>query len=353
MTQQRHPVFPTSSTPIYSNAGFQLLGYALENITGTTFETLFNRSIVAPLSLTGTSFQFPVSNARGVIPSPDPSTAWGLPGGDYNPAGGFYSTANDLAVIGRAVLTSKLIPAPLTRRWMKPLTHTADLRFSVGAPWEIERISLPAPQEKVVDIYGKSGDLGSYHSSFALIPDWDIGYSIIIADAPSKPSVLNHAVRTLVNELVLPSVEESARREANENYAGTYRSDTLNSSITLTTDPESLGLVVTSLISNGTDMFSIFGLLRGNVPASSISLTLYPTGLTDSVGGRKEAWRAAIENNAEEKGTGILTCSTWATGDSPIIGGLAADEFAFVVGVDGKATSVESRGLRGSMVRVV
>ncbi|EPE35242.1 beta-lactamase/transpeptidase-like protein [Glarea lozoyensis ATCC 20868] len=353
LTHQRHPVFAPSTTPIYSNTAFQLLGYALENITSTPFTTLLTRSLITPLNLTGTSYQLPLSVPRGVIPSPDPSTAWGLPGNDYNPAGGFYSTANDLAVIGRSILSSKLIPAPMTRRWMKPLTHTADLRFSVGAPWEIERISLPAPQEKVVDIYGKSGDLGSYHASFAVIPDWDVGYSIIIADAPGKPSVLNHAVRTLVNELVLPSVEEAARIEANEKYAGTYRSETLNSSITLVTNPGSLGLVVTSLISNGTDMFGIFGLLRGNLPASSISMTLYPTGLTNSVGGRKEAWRAAIENNGENQGTGILTCSTWATGDSPIIGGVAADEFAFVMGVDGKATSVESRGLRGSMLRVV
>jgi hypothetical protein len=354
MTRQRHPVFPTSTTPIYSNAAFQLLGYALENITATPFETMFNRSIVTPLGLTRTSYNLPLDNAQGVIPSTSPATTWGVQGKDFNPAGGIYSTANDLARLGRAILTSQLIPASLTRRWMKPVTHTADLRLSVGAPWEIERLTLPAPQEKIVDLYGKGGDLGSYHTSYVLIPDWEIGYVVMIADDPAIPSSVNTDVKVFINQLVLPTIEQAARREADRNYAGHYRAKdpNLNSSMIITTDPESLGLGVKQFISNGTDMFSIFNILRRNLPAENVSITLYPTGLVDSVGGKKEAWRAVIGVNGASALPGVAGCISWAAADSLIIGGIADDEFAFVVGDDGRATSVESRALRVSMERV-
>jgi CubicO group peptidase (beta-lactamase class C family) len=315
---------------------------------------MFTRSIITPLGMTGTSYNLPLSSSLGVIPSTSPATTWGLSGGDFNPAGGFYSTPSDLARLGRSILTSHLIPSAMTRRWMKPLTHTADLRISVGAPWEIERLTLSPPQEKVVDLYGKSGDLGTYHASYALIPDWQIGYSVNIADVPNVPSMANDVIGEMINELVLPLIEETARREADENFAGRYRAcdGTLNSSLVLTTSNVSLGLGVKEWISNSTDMFVTFGKLR-KIPAKNVSITLYPTGLTDRVGGgRKQAWRAAVENNGAPVGKGLLACISWFLVDGPIHGGLSGDEFAFEVDENGKATSVEARALRVSMERV-
>jgi CubicO group peptidase (beta-lactamase class C family) len=316
---------------------------------------MFNRSIIEPLGMTGTSYNLPLNSSIGVIPSTSPATTWGLSGSDYNPAGGFYSTTNDLAKLGRAILTSQLISAPMTRRWMKPLTHTADLRVSVGAPWEIERLSLPAPQEKVVDLYGKSGDIGTYHASYALIPDWQIGYTINIADVPNVPSMANNAIGEMIIELVLPSIEETARREADVNYAGQYRARdlTLNSTLTLATSNETLGLGVKEWISNSTDMFATFGKLR-KLPAANISITLYPTGLTNTLGGsKKQAWRAAIENNWAPPQKGILGCISWFLVDGPIHGGISGDEFAFEVDDQGMARGVEVRALRVGMERVV
>jgi CubicO group peptidase (beta-lactamase class C family) len=48
------PVFPTAYTPVYSNLGFATIGYALSNIAGKPFDTLFNENLVQSLGLKGT-----------------------------------------------------------------------------------------------------------------------------------------------------------------------------------------------------------------------------------------------------------------------------------------------------------
>ena len=72
---KQHPAFPTSTTPIYSNIAFQVLAYALENITNSTFESMFNAGIVQPLNLTHTTYTQPQNNSYSIIPG-DPLTSW-------------------------------------------------------------------------------------------------------------------------------------------------------------------------------------------------------------------------------------------------------------------------------------
>lgn len=47
---------------------------------------------------------------------------------------GYYSSANDLTTIGSSILSPALLPAELTRKWLKPLTHTSSLFTSIGGP---------------------------------------------------------------------------------------------------------------------------------------------------------------------------------------------------------------------------
>lgn len=79
---KRHPVYASSTVPIYSNVAFQILAYALENITGVAFETSVNDSLINSLKLTGSSWTVPTSNASGIIPD---DSIWGFPTGDETP----------------------------------------------------------------------------------------------------------------------------------------------------------------------------------------------------------------------------------------------------------------------------
>lgn len=70
-------LFLSGSTPVYSNNAFELLGIALENITGCDLEKLFTESIVDALGLYRTSFTVPNSTQHGVIPGDIISSGWG------------------------------------------------------------------------------------------------------------------------------------------------------------------------------------------------------------------------------------------------------------------------------------
>lgn len=53
------PVAATSYTPLYSNSGYQLLGYALESILGASYEDILLDRLIKPLNLTQSSLNAP------------------------------------------------------------------------------------------------------------------------------------------------------------------------------------------------------------------------------------------------------------------------------------------------------
>jgi len=82
---QRHPVFAPSTTPAYSNAAFQILGYALEKITGKSYTAMLKDDIIKPLRLNGTSYDQPKNSTRGAIPGTFESSGWTFDIGDEGP----------------------------------------------------------------------------------------------------------------------------------------------------------------------------------------------------------------------------------------------------------------------------
>jgi hypothetical protein len=77
---ERHPIYAPATAPIYSNAAYQILSYALENITGIDIQTMVEDSLFKPLNLSGgTSWTLPASNSRAVIPN---GAAWAINLGD-------------------------------------------------------------------------------------------------------------------------------------------------------------------------------------------------------------------------------------------------------------------------------
>ncbi|KUJ22846.1 beta-lactamase/transpeptidase-like protein [Mollisia scopiformis] len=345
---ERHPVFAPSTSPVYSNAALQIFAYALENITGIDMPTMVSNSLITPLNLTHSSWTVPTSNASGVLPE---GNSWSLDLGDETAAGGMYSSTSDMTKIARSILTSSLISPAQTRRWMKPRSLLSAGNAAVGAPWEIYRLEL-SPNDRVVDIYTKSGDLPGYSSVFVLAPDFDLGFTVLTAGPSATTN--SRILGGLISDAVFQAVEDAAREEAEANYVGTYEAanKSLKSTITITIDPMKPGLGVTSWISNGTDMLS------PTVEAAGIaapSARLYPSGLKKDLGnGETEVgFRAVFENlNAGVIG-GIFgsACETWFSVDSTYWGTVATDEFLVTVGEDGKAKSVSPRALRVELVK--
>jgi hypothetical protein len=263
-------------------------------------------------------------------------------------AGGMYGSVHDLTAIGRSILTSSLIKPVLTRRWMKPHGFVSDMLNAVGAPWEIIRLKI-SPNGRVVDLYTKSGDLPGYASLFILIPDYDLGWSVLAAGDNTDLDCIQ--ISNMITDTLVPAVEVAAREEADATYSGTYASSDkiLNSSIVINTDASKPGLGVISWISNGTN------LLTPTVVDPSVRL--YPSGLENvlSNGDKVVGYRAVFENPAGTVIGGAFTtaCQSWVTVDAEYWGEVGIDEFAITVGSNGVAKSVSPRALKVDLQRVV
>ncbi|BAE55453.1 beta-lactamase/transpeptidase-like protein [Aspergillus flavus] len=337
-----HPILHTSSTPIYSNPSFQILGYALEAMTNQTYKSLLQRDLIKPLGLSRSSYDKPEDDTA-IIPGPAMSSFYGVDAGGETAAGGLYSSTKDMSIVGRAILNSTLLRPSLTRRWMKPRAHTSSLEVSVGAPWEIFTLTNP----RLIDLYTKQGDLGMYSSMLALSPEHDVGFTILAAGESTTEAV------TLITDLtintLIPALEDAAREEANTQFAGEYSS--ANASIKITTDDQP-GLKVTEWTNESVDVRQLLVSKLGLQNASDLSVRLYPSGL--KAPGRV-GFRAVFQDNSEgDSGIGPVTraCTTWSSVDSIIYGNVGADEFVFGVDGSGRAVSISPRALRVEIPRV-
>jgi len=61
------PVVPTYHTPIYSNTAFQILAYAIENITKTSFSKLVQDELLKPLKLSRTFSSPPLNDSNAAV----------------------------------------------------------------------------------------------------------------------------------------------------------------------------------------------------------------------------------------------------------------------------------------------
>jgi hypothetical protein len=79
-----YPSYAPWETPTYSNIAYQLLAYALENVTGRAFEEVLQGDVIKPLGLGRTYYrEAPVE--VGVVPGDVEDSYWGVGLGDASP----------------------------------------------------------------------------------------------------------------------------------------------------------------------------------------------------------------------------------------------------------------------------
>ncbi|KAF2187150.1 beta-lactamase/transpeptidase-like protein [Zopfia rhizophila CBS 207.26] len=343
----RQPTWAPNTTPIYSNTAFMILAYALESITGKSYNDILKSTLVKPLGLTGTSTTKP-DDSRGAIPINTTVSSWNRDFGDGASMGGIYASSNDLSKIGRSILNSTLLAGNTTGAWLKPTAFTSSIQGAVGRPWEIFR----APQSgvnRVVDIYAKAGDIGLYHTFLAVVPDYNIGFAAAVGGAG------HHAwYDGLIYDILFPALEAAAREQADAAYAGTYAATNgLNSSLILTTDATKLGLGIKTWISNGTVMTDVLSGIAGGTPVSEDNLRVYPTNLErETANGTEIAWRVTFEPETGFHDFGPFSaCGTWFNIDALTHGHYSFDSLLFTLGEDGRAKTVNQRAFKIELER--
>ena len=70
--------------PIYANPTFQILAYAMESMTNSSFSEIFESMLVKPLGLNGTSLSTPTASEglNAIIPGDEAQSGWKLDPGD-------------------------------------------------------------------------------------------------------------------------------------------------------------------------------------------------------------------------------------------------------------------------------
>ncbi|KAK3342051.1 beta-lactamase/transpeptidase-like protein [Lasiosphaeria hispida] len=348
-----YPSYAPFTTPAYTNTGFQILAYALESIKGKTFEEMMKESIFRPLGLKHTYY----SNApasEGIIPGTREDAAWDYQLGEENPAGNMYSSVGDISAVGRAIMRSTLLRPSLTRRWLKPAALTSEPIASVGYPWGIRRITLPLENGKrTLDAYNKAGRIGYYNSLLNLLPDYGVGFSVLIA-GPSIPGNANFNLADILGAQLVPALEAAAREQADAKFSGDYADATGYWSLRLTTQADRPGLGIENWVSNGTDMQTTAVALAAGYTSVRPSIRLYPTGLETvrADGTRRVAFKASLEDgNAPSRAGSMFStdCGSWVTLTSVTYGTQALDQFVFDLDKEGKVVSIESLALRAVM----
>jgi CubicO group peptidase (beta-lactamase class C family) len=79
-----YPSYPAWQTATYSDVAYQLLAYALENITGKKFIDILTDRIIKPLGLNRTYYENPPESV-GIIPGTVKDTYWNVSLGDASP----------------------------------------------------------------------------------------------------------------------------------------------------------------------------------------------------------------------------------------------------------------------------
>lgn len=168
----------------------------------------------------------------------------------------------------------------------------------------------------------------------------------------------NTAVADALTEALAPALEAQAAAEATRNLAGKYASTSpsLNSSVTLAVNLSyGSGLIVTSWISNGTNMFSWLS----QSSAASDELSLFPTDLRSAPVGQagQVAFRGTFGRSTSKTNVGmfadqVTTHAVWEEVDTTIHGGIGLDLFIFDVDRKGKAMAVSPAITRATLRKV-
>lgn len=369
------PRYLPAGSPLYSDAGFFLLGGALENLTGVPMDHLYKRAIFEPLGLNSTFSVHPSTKdkdvlARTVVPNDPAIDLQNFP--LSTPSGGIFSSVNDLSKIGVSILNSTLMSTDKTNRWLKPVSFAGDLRYAVGRPWEIYRY-VHEGSGVVTNIFTKLGDSGNYCGLLVAIPDFDIGFTILGASPEWVPTHTQaiQLVADLLTDSLMPALMSQARKEAIENLAGTYKvKDThLNTTLTLSvphTSSTSPGLIISKWVSNGTDLtntlpaylLSLISQAPNPAPIPSVNSVRLVPAIQDITGSGQIAFQMETVNpTGPVKGrlfSQMYNVNDWASIiDQPTYLDVPINEFVFHVDKkSGKAYSVTPKAYKVDLQRV-
>ncbi|KAK2732921.1 putative beta-lactamase-like 1 [Myotisia sp. PD_48] len=314
----------------YTDIGYILLGYVLEEVTGMKYSEVLTKSILKPLGVHEISATTPDAS-RGIIPI-DGDDWFKLDFGYYAPTAGLYGSVDSLSVFLRSILSNTLMNQAKTNEWLKPSAFTTHEGYAVGAPWEIFRPVILTKYPRPTDHYTKTGGLPIYGSHIVLVPEYNLGVTVLGAGADVDDIVL--PVLDIVQQRLIPALDKLARRQALEKYGGRYQSRDRNFLMTLTID-DGPGLKVSSWVNRGVDILKTWDVLlfraKSLDEAEPVDIRLYPQGVGNRWTAQFTERRKATANLHGEGPLARVNCPDWLRVDNFRYGKKRLDEVDFLV----------------------
>ena len=186
--------FTPGSKYSYSNAGYRLLGYAIESISGKSFADFVHHELALPLGLLDTGVcgtsNLPLPEGYGVsqgkatrLPAVDTSVAFA--------AGALCSTASDLARWSHLLATGRVVlPASYAT-----MTTPARLADNSVVPYGLglflgKQLGRPAVSH--------TGAITGFQSSLVYFPDREIAIAVVVNALPAPAGAEAHGIALAV-----------------------------------------------------------------------------------------------------------------------------------------------------------
>ncbi|KAF2688546.1 beta-lactamase/transpeptidase-like protein [Lentithecium fluviatile CBS 122367] len=344
----REPLFAPNQQSTYSNVAFELLGLVISNVTNQTYDAYINEAIFKPLHMSKSTLKTPPDSA-GVIPSgPE---YWDVDEGVQAPTGGIFSSSSDLSKFLRYVLTH-YNGITTSANWILPASPGRGVRSYYGMPWEIfhtDRVLLNS--QRAVRFVTKGGGLPGYSSIIIILPEYDLGITILVGGPPALFERLQEIVTT---ELVR-AAEQLAILQLQQRYLGTFISPdpSLNSSLVLTADHR--GLVLEKFISNSSDvMGTLFPQFFGPDRAKNMYFPLVPTLLyRDEKKQKGERWRFVYADKRTDAEPEVWDDFCPDNIDLLQYAGKPFNELVLWEGPNGIINDIQLTGFRANLTRII
>lgn len=179
----RPPAFEAGSRWGYSNYGFVLLGAIIEAAAGQAYPDYLRRRVFEPagMAVTSMSFDDPAPTARPLVGCADIGLK-ALPPWRGLPAGGGYSTVDDLHAFASALGDGRLIQPATLQRMTTPQVSAGTSDWGLG---------VALRRRNGVSFYGHGGAAPGVNADLAIYPA--SGYATVVLSNRGHPHATNVA----------------------------------------------------------------------------------------------------------------------------------------------------------------
>src|SRR5262245_31874359 len=202
----------------YSNSGYIVLGYVIEEITGGSYEKFVQDNIFTPLGMKDCGYDSNTAiiahRASGYMPSPKgPVNAGYIHMSIPHAAGALYSTTEDLLRWEQALFGGKIVSAESLRKMTTPFKNN----YALG-------VVVQTTNAKTVVQHG--GGIDGFNTFLAYYPDDKLTVAVLSNINGTAPGAIANKLAAAVHGEAVPSSEERKEItlpvETLAKYVGTY-----------------------------------------------------------------------------------------------------------------------------------